>query len=123
MKPSTPKKKMKISVFELVSYIISGILGLWGLVETVVGAVALNLGPNVPLKIFDDLYKKTFGLNMLYWGIILMSIGAVIAVIVLVACAKSADREYEKSQRRAARLAKDTKPAEEVVEAKVEEAK
>lgn len=116
-------KKLKIGKFEFACYITSGVLGLWGIVEIILGGVAINLGMNEPLRKANETFRSLFGLDMIYWGIILLVIGSVIAVITLLVCAKSLDREFEKSQRRAARLGKDVKAEEPVIDAKVEEAK
>lgn len=117
-----PKKHLKVAKFELASYIVGGILLLWGLGETVVGAVALALPLKNALRIANDTFKSLFGLDMLYWGITLMVMGALICVLVLIFYAKNADRDFEKSQRRAARLAKDNVSST-TVDAEVQEAK
>ena len=117
-----PKKKLKVSKFELASYIVSGILGLWGVGEMIVGAVALSLPLKNELRIANDQFRNLFGLDMLYWGILLLVFAAVISVLVLVFYARTADRDFEKSQRRAARLAKENISST-TVDAEVEEVK
>lgn len=117
-----PKKKSKVAIFELASYIVSAVLGLWGVAEMVMGAVALSLPLNNQFRAANDTFKSLFGLDMLYWGIILLVIGATIAVLTLIFYARTSDRDFEKNQRRAARLAKDN-VKETTVDAVVEEVK
>ena len=117
-------KKLKISIKELIFYIISGALGLWGLTYVVLGLVANNLKMPLdknPLKAADNAIANAFGLGFLPWGLIIFSIGALIAFIVLMVFSKTADRDYEKQARRAARVNRNTfKKEPEVVEAPVE---
>ena len=54
-------------------------------------------------------------MGFLYQGFLVLGIAIVVAVVFLLINAKKSDRDYEKAQRRAARLAKDN-----VVEAEVE---
>ena len=119
------KKKKKISVKELVLYIITGTFAAWGLVYIVLGLLA-NLLPikdaNNPLKNGSDVVKQYFGLGFLGWGLILFGVFALIGVIVMVTFARDVDKDYEKEQRRAARLQRNkTTDAPEVVDAEVSE--
>jgi len=115
------KSKLKISVFELVWYILCGLCALGGIVDIVFGLLAAYLPmtkANNPFAILEEGYKAAFGLGFLSWGLILISIAVIAAVIVLCACSSKADRETEKSSRRAARL-KAASTTEQVVEAEV----
>lgn len=102
-------KKLKISVFELVWYILSGLIALWGLTYIVLGLVAQYADlpqHNNALLDASNTIKRLFGLDFLGWGMILLVIGVVLAVIVLLAVASKAGKTTEKAARRAARLAK-----------------
>ena len=100
------KKKLPISIFELVAYIVLGLLGIWGLVYVGLGVACEFVSP-----VKSNLYKtnESFGaLSFLVQGFIILGVAVVAAVVVLLIHAKVSDRDYEKAQRRAARLAKDT---------------
>ena len=117
------KSKKKLSTGETIWYSVCGALGLWGLTYTILGLVANNLA--IPTKNNELLkasleIKRLFGLDFFGWGLIILAIAALGAVICLVALAKNTDRDFEKSQRRAARLARNSS-GEEVVDVKVEE--
>ena len=108
--PSTKnnKKKLPLHPFELVWYGLTGLVGLWGLTYIVLGLVAENL----PIKSADEglvkangEFAKTFGLDFLGWGLIILAIAAVAAVVVLLLFSNKIDRDYEKTVRRAQRLA------------------
>lgn len=128
-------KKLALHPAELVWYIVCGAVGLWGLTYIVLGLVAQNL----PITSEDNQFiaanngfAKTFGLDWLGWGLIILAIAAVGAVIVLLSLAGKSDREYEKNTRRAQRLAQleleeekeeQVEQQGEVVDAKVEDVK
>ena len=98
------KKKLPLSIFEIVAYSILALLALWGLVYIILGFTCEFISTK------SDLYKANanFGtLGFLYQGFIILASSAVVAVIILLIHAKTSDREYEKQQRRALRLAKD----------------
>ena len=102
------KKKLPIHPLELVWYIICGGVGLWGLTYIVLGLVADNL----PITAEDGDFVKanaefaeTFGLGWFHWGLIILGIAAVCAAVALLLLSNKADRDYEKTTRRAARLA------------------
>ena len=99
------KKKLKVSIFELVWYILTGLLGAWGLTFITLGVIVRNLKPGSDLAEADAAWKAAMKTNYFTAGLILLVTGVVLAVIVLCIFAKSADREVEKQQRRAARLA------------------
>lgn len=110
------KKKLPLSIFEIVAYSILTLLGLWGLTYVVLGVVVEFL------TFKDALYKanESLGsLGFLYQGFIIIAVAVVASVVILLINAKSSDRDYEKAQRRAARLAKDSN----VVDAEATEVK
>lgn len=124
-KENKKSSKRKLSIVEIVLYSLAGALGLWGFVYVILGIAAKYTRSNSEFYKFVINYKDTFKLDVLYWGMILMGIAAVLASIVLLINAKKSDREFEKQSRRAARLAglSEKKNAEEekVVDVKVEE--
>ena len=102
------KKRFPLHPFELVWYILTGLVGAWGLTYIVLGLVAQNL----PVKSEDDGlvkanidFAKTFKLDFFGWGLIILAIAAVAAVIVLLVFSSKVDRDYEKNVRRAQRMA------------------
>ena len=100
-------KKNNISVFELVCYIVSGALGLWGLTYVTLGLLGayLEVGADQNgIAQANASFAKVFGLGFFGWGLIIFSIGALLAFIVLCVNAKKTDKEAEKAARRAARL-------------------
>ena len=99
------KENNKISLFEIIWYSLTGGIGLWGLVFIVLGVVARNLTSSADLYKADAAYTATMKIGFFNSGLILLSAGVVLAIIVLLLNAKKADREVEKQQRRAARLA------------------
>ena len=108
--PSVKKnrKRLPLHPFELVWYILTGLVGAWGLTYIVLGLVAQNL----PVKAEDDGlvkanidFAKTFKLDFFGWGLIILAIAAVAAVIVLLVFSSKVDRDYEKNVRRAQRMA------------------
>lgn len=97
------KKKLPISIIELVVYTLSGLMALWGLVY-----ISLGLSVNF-LKYDHELVKTnaaliagTNGMGFLQQGILVLFVGVLVAVVFLLSYAKVADRQYEKEQRRAA---------------------
>ena len=121
------KNKLPVSIFELVWYPICALVILWGLTYVVLGLVTKYNNINA-LTEFNANFTKQFGLNLYFWGLLIIVIGAVAGVAVMLIFAKTFDRASEKEQRRSARLnalKKDDEkvvaeqPAE-VVEAKVE---
>ena len=114
-------KKLPISIFELVVYILSGLMGLWGLTYIVLGVCCEFISYKSGLAEADAYLKAgTAGMGFLYQGILVLAIAVVVATIFLLVNAKKSDRDYEKAQRRAARLAKDT-PVVDVEATPVEE--
>lgn len=118
-------KKGKLKIQEYIIYIGCGLFVLWGLVYIILGLLASNLplpDSSNPLKGADDVIRNSFGLGFFGWGLILFGVFALVGAISLMVFAKDVDKNYEKNQRRAARLKRNT-VEEEVVEAKVEEVK
>lgn len=119
-------KKKKIKLFELVIYITFGALAVWGLVYIILGLLASNLpipDSQNALKSGDNVIRATFGLGFFGWGLILFGIFASLTALSLIYFAKDVDKDYEKSQRRAARLKRNTpteNKVEEIVDVKVE---
>ncbi|MBR5996747.1 MAG: hypothetical protein IK028_01840 [Bacilli bacterium] len=120
------KKKLPVSIFELVWYPICALVILWGLTYVVLGLVTKYNHINA-LKEFDAGFTKTFGLSLYFWGLIIIAIGVVAGVAVMLIFAKTFDHATEREQRRNARLnalKKDEKVVAEqqpeVVEAKAE---
>ena len=97
------KKKLPISIVEIIVYTLSGLMALWGLVY-----ISLGLSVNF-LKYDHELVKTnaaliagTNGMGFLQQGILVLFVGVLVAVVFLLSYAKVADRQYEKEQRRAA---------------------
>ena len=105
-----PKTKNKeLTTFEKLAYPVLGALMLWGLTYTVLGLIADNLQVSLSnnyLKQASNAIAGVFGLGFFGWGLIIFSIGAVLMTIILLVNARNTDRDYEKAQRRAARLAR-----------------
>ena len=105
-----PKTKNKeLTTFEKIAYPVLGALMLWGLTYTVLGLIADNLQVSLSnnyLKQASNAIAGVFGLGFFGWGLIIFSIGAVLMTIILLVNARNTDRDYEKAQRRAARLAR-----------------
>lgn len=97
------KNKLPVSIFELVWYPICALVILWGLTYVVLGLVT-KYNNITALIDFDANFKKTFGLNLYFWGLIIVAIGAVAGVLVMLFYAKTFDRASEREQRRSARL-------------------
>lgn len=115
------KKHLKISIIELSCYVVFGGLALWGLVYTVLGLFAAYLpipDTSNPIKQADNTIRQLFGLGFFGWGLILFGVFMCAIVVTLMIFAKGTDRDYEKNQRRAARLQRNK-----VVDATVEEQK
>ena len=108
------KKRLPVSIFELVWYPICALVILWGLTYVVLGLVTKYNNINA-LTEFDANFKKLFGLNLYFWGLIIIVIGAAAAVVVMLFFAKTYDRASEREQRRSARLNALKKDEEKVV--------
>ena len=124
------KKKLPLSIFEIVWYSICILVMIWGLVYVVLSLID---GANdlTSLHKFMADFKKTFGLSMYFWGLIICAIGVLAGVTVMIIYAKTFDKAADREQRRSARLSalnkKEDKVVDEqqpeVVEAPIEEPK
>ena len=108
------KKKLPLSLFEIIWYSICILVMIWGLVYVV---LALIDGANdlTSLHKFMADFKKTFGLSMYFWGLIICAIGVVAGVTVMIIYAKTFDKAADREQRRSARLSGIVKKEEKVV--------
>lgn len=93
--------KLPITIFELVVYILAGLMAIWGLVYLSL-AVAVNFVrfDNALIETNNHLKETTNNMGFLEQGILVLVIGVAVAVIVLLIHAKTSDREFEKEQRR-----------------------
>ena len=93
--------KLPITIFELVVYILAGLMGIWGLVYISL-AVAVNFVryDNALIETDNHLKETTNNMGFLEQGILVLSIAVIVAVIVLLVNAKTSDRVFEKEQRR-----------------------
>lgn len=102
-------KKLPVSVFELVIYIGFGLMALWGITYICLGIACNFISYKSDLWGANEYLKATTSdLGFLKQGILVLTIAAVVIVTVLLLNAKKSDKEYEKSQRRAARLSQRT---------------
>ena len=118
------KKKFPLHPFELVWYVLCGLVGIWGLTYIVLGIVATHLPISTedqPLVEANNTILRLFKLDFLGWGLIILAIVAVAVVAVLLLFSNKVDRDYEKNVRRAQRLAQ--LEAEELKEEAIEEQK
>ena len=108
------KKNRKVSIFEVIWYIICGLVILWGITY-----VALSLidkyNDLAELHKFAVNFKSTFKLSLYFWGLIIIAIGAVAACAVMIIFAKTFDRAADREQRRSARLSALNKKEDKVV--------
>lgn len=109
------KKKLPISVFEIVWYTICLAVALWGLTYVVLGIVT-KYNNIEALTNFNEKFANTFGLQLYFWGLIIVAIAAVAVVVVLLFYAKIFDRASEREQRRSARLSALKKEEDKVVD-------
>ena len=108
------KNKLPVSIVELVWYPICALVILWGLVYIVLGLV-IKYNDITSLTTFNADFKKLFGLDVYFWGLIIVAIGVVAAVVVMLFYAKIFDRASEREQRRSARLSALKKDEDKVV--------
>lgn len=97
------KKKLPVSLFELVWYPICVAVILWGLTYVVLGLVN-QFNDFTSLNSFCTSFKNTFKLDIYFWGLIIIAIGVVAGVVVCLAYAKTFDKAADREQRRSARL-------------------
>jgi|SRR5574344_56605 hypothetical protein len=109
-KESSLKRFFKpFSVKNLVWFIIGSLFNLTGLafIITIIIGSNLNVAPSKnPVLLADTSLKALTSntLGFLYWGIILLLLGAVIMSIVLSLASRNEDRERERQLRREQRL-------------------
>jgi type II secretory pathway component PulF len=108
------KNKLPVSIFELVWYPICALVILWGLTYVVLGLVTKYNNISA-LTEFNTNFTKQFGLNLYFWGLIIVVVGVVAGVAVMLIFAKTFDRATEREQRRSARLNALKKDDEKVV--------
>ncbi len=108
------KNKLPVSIFELVWYPICALVILWGLTYVILGLVTKYNNISA-LTEFNTNFTKQFGLNLYFWGLIIVVIGVVAGVVVMLIFAKTFDRATEREQRRSARLNALKKDDEKVV--------
>ena len=108
------RKTLIFTIVELVWYPICALVILWGLTYVVLGLVT-KYNNITALTEFNTNFKKLFGLNLYFWGLIITAIGAVAGVVVMLFYAKTFDRASEREQRRSARLNALKKDEEKVV--------
>ena len=108
------KNKLPVSIFELVWYPICALVILWGLTYVILGLVTKYNNINALIE-FNTNFTKQFGLNLYFWGLIIVVIGVVAGVAVMLIFAKTFDRATEREQRRSARLNALKKDDEKVV--------
>ena len=119
------KSKLKISKVELGFYVVCGALGLAGLIFVIFGIIG-NYLP-VPLHqnfilVSEDVWLNPWSkLGYRYWGLIDIAVAVVVTTLVGTFFARAGDRDSERAQRRAQRLAIEAEPIEvEVNEEKTE---
>lgn len=97
------KKKLKVTPFELVMYILGALFVLWALTYIVLGLLCVThtVSYDSGLMAANNSLKAN-GLGFLGQGLIILAVTVVVETIVLLVNAKQADREFEKEQRRAA---------------------
>ena len=108
------KKNKKVSIFEVIWYLICGLVILWGLTYVVLSVID-KYNDLSDLHKFAANFKSTFKLSLYFWGLIIIAIGAVAAVVVMIIFAKTFDRAADREQRRSARLSGLNKKEDKVV--------
>ena len=97
------KKKLPVSLFELIWYPICVAVILWGLTYVVLGLVN-QFNDLTSLNSFCTSFKNTFKLDIYFWGLIIIAIGVLAGVVVCLFFAKTFDKAADREQRRSARL-------------------
>ena len=97
------KKKLPVSIFELVWYPICALVILWGFTYVILGLVN-KYNDLDSLASFCRDFKGNFKLDIYFWGLLIIAIGVVAGVIVMLFFAKTYDRAADREQRRSARL-------------------
>lgn len=122
------KKQAKITIFEIIWYIICVLVILWGVTYVVLGIVN-KYNDISALKKFETGFISTFKLSLYGWGLIIISIAVVAAVTVMLIYARTFNKAADREERRSARLnalkkeekVVATQPAEEVKEQPIAE--
>lgn len=99
--------KKTVSTKELIWYIVSGLLWLFGLsllVTGIVGEYLPGLEKNNPIAKANTSLMSWSKLSFNSWGIIFIAVGAIMAVCVLLYYAKKTDIERDRALKRAQRL-------------------
>ena len=97
------KKKLPVSLFELIWYPICAAVIIWGLTYVVLGLIN-QFNDFSSLQAFANDFKANFKLDLYFWGLIIIAIAVVAAVIVMIVFAKTFDKAADREQRRSARL-------------------
>ena len=111
------------STKQIVWFVIGAVLLIAGLVFDVLDIVArsINVAPSKnPILLADSSLKKFFGnrpLGFIFWGIVLLLVGAIIISISLSLASKNEDRDKERQARKEQRLKKMVDAQNKVVEA------
>ena len=103
-KHSKSEKNKKIrTVVELVVYTLGGLMALWGLTYMCLGFSVHFISYKSAVTAADTHLKETTnGMGFLEQGLLVLFIAVIVVTIFLLVFAKSADRQFEKEQRRAA---------------------
>ena len=100
------KTTRKIAIFEIVWYAICTLLALWGLTFLVLGIIARNYPSfSNDLIAFNNATATKTNIDLVFWGIIIIAVGVILATIVLCIYGKTADRNMDRETRRKARIA------------------
>ncbi len=106
------KKNHRISWKEWTFYAIAILIALFGLSLMITGIIGDNLGvslENNPIKAAEkDFIATGFAMNFRNLGLVIIALGALVAIITLMVNAKKSDREHEKQLRRQERLSSDS---------------
>lgn len=106
------KKNRRISWKEWTFYAIAILIALFGLSLMITGIIGDNLGvslENNPIKAAEkDFIATGFAMNFRNLGLVIIALGALVAIITLMVNAKKSDREHEKQLRRQERLSSDS---------------
>ena len=112
--------KKQLPIKEIIWYIIAGFIAFGGVTMITFGLIGHFM--NVPLEQnFIKQAEKEIVLNFTWWGLILLALGALVAIITLLVFAKVYDRDVEKTIRRQQRLESSTLATEMEIKPAVEE--
>ena len=85
------QKKLKISIFELVWYILNGLLAAWGITFITFGIIIRNSKPGSDLANANYNWKQAMKTDFFTSGVLVLVAAVILAVIVLLIFAKTAD--------------------------------